>query len=287
VTTNCQGFRCPKVENLSIPVHVGQTLYNQSINRTLLTEGGFYSGSGDLPPGQYELIVWLNANHSGSVLAQANTYLVFDNLFGQINGPLNNAIIPIGNVTISYSYTGLYVQNANLTVFVGGTNTPVYTIGALIPGIATSARGGSTTWTSTTAGMYRIVLELGTPYQNYTAVGWVNVTSTSALVWLNGTSGQHPVAGLPPVATATILAIGGLLVGLLVGLAVAPALRPRAPRGAGEGMGAKGPSKPWAEGGAAGAGAAVLANECRICHEKFETPYALTQHGKIQHGLED
>jgi subtilase family serine protease len=284
VTTNCQGFRCPRVENLTLPVKPEQTSYDQSINRTLLTEGGFYSGSGDLPPGQYELIVWLNANHSGSVLAQANTYLVFDNLAGQINGPSQNALVPLGNVTISYTYTGLYVQNANLTVYPGSANTPVYTVGALVPGIETSARGGSTTWTSTAAGPYRIVLELGTPYENYTATSWINVTLSSALVWFNGTSGQHPVGGLPTVATGTVLAIAGLIVGLLVGIAVAPAFRPLSPRATGAGGASKGSAKPWEE-GSSGAGAG--ATECRICHEKFETPNALSQHGKIQHGLEE
>ncbi|MCI4346778.1 MAG: hypothetical protein L3K07_08540, partial [Thermoplasmata archaeon] len=285
VTANCQGFRCPKVENLSLPVKPEQTDYSQSINRTLLTEGGFYAGSGDLPPGQYELIVWLNANHSGSVLAQANTYLVFDQLSGQIDGPSANALVPLGNVTISYTYTGLYVQNANVTVYPGSANTPVYTVGALVAGIATSARGGSTTWTSTAAGPYRIVLQLGTPYQpSYVATTWINVTLTSALVWFNGTSGQHPVAGLPTVATGTILAICGLIVGLLVGLAVAPAFRPLSPRGTAVGPAGKGSPKPWEEGSTTGGGGK---SECPICHEKFETSYALAQHGKIQHGLEE
>lgn len=285
VTTNCQGYRCPKVENLSIPVRPFQTQYNQSINRTLLTEGGFYSGSGDLPPGQYELIVWLNANHSGSVIAQANLYLVFDPLHGQIDGPSNNAIVPIGNLTISFTYTALYLQNANITVYTAGTHVPVYTVSAFVPAVQTSARGGSTTWTSTTAGAYRIVLSLSTPYQNLTASSWVNVSATSALVYFNGSSGQHPVGGLPPVATATVLALAGMIVGLLVGLAVAPALRPRSPRGGAEGAG--GPAKAWSEGSGTKPAPGGSANECPICHEKFETPYALTQHGKIQHGLEE
>lgn len=286
VTPGCGGiFRCPQVVNQTERIWPGKVLYTQNINRTLLIKNGFYAGASDLPPGQYQLIVWLNANHSGSILQQASTFLVFDPLAGSVDGPANNAVVPIGNVTIAYSYTGEYISNAILSVYAKGAMLPTYQTGAFLPGVGT--RAGSATWTSVQGGSYSIVLTLTTPYlnpagtYNLTVTSWVNVTYSSAKVWLNGTSGQSPLGGLPPAGTATALALAGAVVGLLVGLMIAPALRPRglrAPAGP-----ARTTAQPWEEGpGSSTSGK----TECSICHERFETPMALQQHERIQHGLQ-
>jgi subtilase family serine protease len=288
VTPGCGGiFLCPQVVNQTEPVRPGKVLYNQSINRTLLIKAGFYAGASDLPPGQYQMIVWLNANHSGSIVAQMSTFLVFDPLAGSVDGPSDNAVVPIGNVTIAYSYTGEYISNAVLSVYANGEMLPTYQTGAYLPGVGT--RAGSSTWTSVVGGTYAIVLVLTTPYlnsqgtYNFTVTSWVNVTQTSAKIWLNGSSGQLPIGGLPAVGTATALALAGAVAGLLVGLLIAPALRPRGLRAPAGGAARTSP-QPWEEGPAKPVGGG--GNECSICHERFETASALQHHERIQHGLQ-
>jgi len=290
VTSGCGGlFLCPQVVNFSIPVHPDQLTFGQNINRTLLTKSGFYTGAGDLPPGQYQLIVWLNANHSGATSAEFNTYLVFDPLQVQINGPAANAVVPAGNLTISYAYSGLYITDAVLSVYQSGVTAPVYQIGAFIPGIG--GRGGSDTWTSVQTGAYAIVLNLTTPYQNISTREVINVTSSSPFVWINTTKGQSPVAGLPSVMTATILALVAAIIGLILGLLLATPLRPGGRRPGAVGAPEKPSPKPWEEPASSSKGppssGAASANDCAICHEKFETPYALAQHAKITHGIEE
>lgn len=301
VTPGCGGiFVCPRVVNLSIPVHPEQVTFNQSINRSLLIKDGFYTGAGDLPPGQYQIIIWLNANHSGAVSQEAITNLVFDPLVAQINGPSANALVPVGNVTISYSYGGLFIQNAILSVYPNGGTVPVFQTGAVVPGIGT--RGGSATWPSVQAGAYTIELNVSTPYQAPLIVTEpVNVTIGSPPVFINGTHGSQPVAGLPPVMTATALALGAAIIGLILGLLLAAPMRAsasRRPGGPGSSGGRSSP-KPWEEGSTAGAAGAAAAspagtgpgspgaNVCSICHERFETSYALAQHAKITHGIEE
>ncbi|HEV2317386.1 MAG TPA: protease pro-enzyme activation domain-containing protein [Thermoplasmata archaeon] len=295
VTGGCGGVdKCPQVVNLSIPVHPQQVNYSQSINRSLLIKNNFYSGAGDLPPGQYQLIVWWNANHSGSVSAEASTFLVFDPLTAQINGPGPNALIPLGNVTISYAYGGQYISNAVLSVYSAKTpGIPVYQVGAFLPGLTT--RGGSASWTSVSAGAYLIALNLTTPYGNYTAREWVNVTLGAPQAYINGSTGQKPIAGLPIALTGTVLAIAAGVIGLLLGMLLALPVRQNGRGPNGSRTGAGGSAKPWDEGAATGgAGAAATAtgaaaggSVCPICHERFETPYALAQHGKIMHGIEE
>jgi hypothetical protein len=151
IASGCGGRRvCPEVVNYSERLHNGQVDYNQSLNMTLLNLDHFYSGSNQLPPGQYEVIVWLNANHSGSIAAQVNTYLVFDSVNGQINGPTANEVVPLGNVTVSYSYTGDYVTNATLSIFALNQPGPVFTVGAFVPGIG--LRGSAAIWPAVQTG---------------------------------------------------------------------------------------------------------------------------------------
>ena len=294
ITNGCSGRFCPLVVNLSIPIHPGNTSWSQSINRSLLAKDGFYSGAGDFPPGQYSLIIWLNANHSGSVQQSAVTYLVFDPLTAQINGPSANAVVPSGNLTISYAYNGQYIESATLSVYQKGNPVPVYQVGAFIPGIG--SRGGSSTWTSVTPDAYELALNVSTPYENLTAAEWINVTSASARTFINGTGVQQPIFNLPPVATATALVLIAAIIGLLLGALIAAPMRSAA---RGPSAAKPSPAKPWqdqgastaggAAGGAAGsaAGSGDGSTTCAICHEKFQTEFALAQHAKITHGMED
>jgi len=272
---------CPQVVNYSVKLRDGIADYNQSLNTTLLTSAHFYSGSDSLPPGEYSIIIWLNANHSGSIATALTTYFVFAPTLGQINGPGDHAQVPVGNVTISYSYSGEYIQNATLYVYgVGKNPPPVFSTGAFVAVLGIQPRGGATTWTAVTPGPYRIVLELGTPYGHYNTSEWINVTG-SGLVFLNQ-SQVKPLIGMTPALSATILAVIGAIIGLLLGLFIAPAIRERTwTRGAAGGKSS--PAKPWEE-GQPGAGGK---NECPACHDTFETPFALAQHRKIVHGIEE
>lgn len=270
---------CPQVVNFSVKIRDGITDYNQSLNITLLQSKHFYSGSDSLPPGEYNIIIWLNANHSGSIATALSTYFVFAPIFGEINGPTSNAQVPLGNVTISYSYSGEYIQNASLFVFSKDQPTsPVFSTGAFVAVLGIQPRGGAATWTAVTPGTYRVVLALGTPYGHYNTSEWFNVTS-SGLVFLNQTQAK-PLIGMSPALSATILALIGTIIGLLLGLFIAPALRERMLT---KGGGARPqPAKPWEEGSQVSG-----KNECPACHDTFETPFALAQHQKMVHGIEE
>src|SRR5262249_38518340 len=152
---------------------------------------------------QYQIILWLNANHSGSIAAQVNTYLVFDPVKGYINGPSANQTVPLGNVTISYSYSGSYVQHANVSVYRSSDLVhPIFNVLAFVPG--TGLRGGAASWTAVQGGAYVISLTLGTPYQNVTYVNQsIFVTETAGLVYFNASQGSSPLGNMNPAATAT------------------------------------------------------------------------------------
>ncbi|MCI4325813.1 MAG: hypothetical protein L3K00_08065 [Thermoplasmata archaeon] len=282
---------CPTVVNLTEKVKDGQVLYNQSINLTLMGLDHFYAGSGGYPPGQYQVIIWLNANHSGSIAKQVNTFLIFSAVTGSITGPGTNATVPIGNVTIAYSYQGGYIVNASLFVYPSTSNTtPVFTAGAYVPAVGEQPRGGASTWQAVQIGMYEIVLLLGTPYGNFTAHDWINVTNPNGLVFLNQSS-TKPIVSLSSASLAAILAIIGVLVGLFLGLIAAPALRPALGGSASAGTSAP---KPWDEGkpgdatSSAGSGASTPGGlSCPICHEPATNEFALHQHQQVVHGLEE
>jgi len=290
IASGCGGRQaCPEVVNLTERIHNGQVAYNQSLNMTMLNLNHFYSGSNQLPPGQYEVIVWLNANHSGSIAAEVNTYFVFESVNGQINGPTPNEVVPLGNVTVSYSYSGDYVTNATLSIFPANQLTaPVYTVGAFVPGIG--LRGGAAIWPSVQTGSYLIVLDLGTPYGHTNATQWINVSVASGTVYLNQSHANNALGSMNPAMIATVLALLAAILGLIVGLFVAPTIRgggrsrPTGKTG--------GPAKPWEEGAAGGAaGSAVAAGggkpTCSVCHDTFETDFAMHQHQKIVHGIEE
>jgi len=280
VTGGCGGSfnPCPTVVNLSERVKYGVVNYYQLINLTMLNLDHFYGGAAQLPDGQYQIILWLNANHSGSIVAQANTYLVFDAVSGQINGPGPGATVPLGNVTISYSYIGSYVQHANLSVY-RSTDlvSPIFNVLAFVPG--TGLRGGAATWTAVVGGPYVISLSLGTPYTNTTYYNEsITVIETSGLVYYNASSANLPLGNMNPAVTATILALVAAILGLLVGVWVAPALR----GGPAAGATKTGP-KPWEEGqGPKQAGLII----CPVCKDEFSTEFALHEHQKIVHGIE-
>jgi subtilase family serine protease len=293
VTPSCGTPRnpCPTVVNLSEKIHDGQVLYNQSINLTLMGLAHFYAGSGGYPPGQYQVIIWLNANHSGSIAKQVNTFLIFAPVQGGITGPGQNATVPIGNLTIAYAYQGGYIANASLFVYKSTSmTTPVFTAGAYVPAVGEQPRAGSSTWQAVETGMYEIVLLLGTPYANYTAHDWINVTNPNGLVYLNHT-GTQPLISLSPAALSTILALAAVLIGLFLGLIAAPALRP-SQAGAGAGRPSSSGPKPWDEGKPAGNGSpsgdGVQGGlSCPICHEPATSQFALHQHQQVVHGIEE
>lgn len=285
VANGCGGtVKCPQVVNYTIKIRDGVIDYNQSLNFTLLNLQHFYAGATSLPPGQYQVIVWLNANHSGSLASQVNTQLVFDPVAGQINGPTAGSLIPLGNVTISYAYSGQYIENATLAVFPVGSTTPVFSVYAFVPGLS-GLRGGAAQWTAVTPGDYQIVLELGTTYGKDNVTSNVTVVDTAGQVYLNQSHASGAVFGANAAMLGSVLAIIAGIVGLLVGLFLAPTLR--------GGAAGRGPVRPAAS---AGGATAPWTEEtktsdgkirCSVCQEKFETDFALHQHLKISHGIEE
>jgi hypothetical protein len=282
VANGCGGTTvCPTVVNYTIKIKDGVTSYSQSLNTTLLNLQGFYSGANELPPGQYQIIIWLNANHSGSIASQVDTQLVFDDVQGEINGPGAGALVPLGNVTISYAYSGQYIENATLYVYPNGTTTnPVFRAGAFVPGLS-GLRGGASTWTAVTPGTYEVILALGTPYGGQNVSEQITVTEVSSTAFLNQTHSSGILGGLSAAAAGTLMAIIAAIVGLMVGLFLAPALRggPARPTTAAGGRAAP---PAWQEDAKGPTGVT-----CAICHEQFETPFAMHQHQKIAHGIEE
>lgn len=278
LTGGCGGVEnpCPIVTNFTERIRDGVTDYYQLLNMSLFTK--FYSGVNQPPPGQYDVMIWLNANHSGSIIAEVPTSFVFQPIYGQINGPARNEVVPIGNVTISYSYAGDYVQNATLDVFsASDLSTPVFSVIVLVPDTH-GLRGSSVTWTAVTGGTYVIELLLGSPYAPYNVTQWINVTETSGLVFLNQ-SGSHTLGNMNPAVTAVVLSLVSAVLGLLLGLWVAPTFR-RTPAGPGP----KSSPKPWEEGSEAKQAGRII---CPICKDEFATEFALHEHQKISHGIEE
>jgi subtilase family serine protease len=275
ITGGCEGKYCPQVVNQTIKVHPGETTFGQNVNRSLLAANGFFGGAGDFPPGQYAFTVWLNANHSGSVEQQANVFLVFDPLTAAIVGPSAGAVVPVGNLTISYGYSGLYISGATLSVYEPGVTAPVFQTGAYLPG--TGARSNSTTWTSVQSGPYRLALNLTTPYENLTASEWINVSAGAAKVYFNGTAGQQPIMGLPVALTATVLAIAAAVVGLFAGrMLLVPGRRVDDEPVPASGVGPAAKAEP-----------AVAGETCPVCHESFPNGHALHTHLSSVHGIEE
>ena len=276
---------CPIVVNYSERIRDGVTSYNQSLNATLLNLQHFYAGASELPPGQYIVTIWLNANHSGSIASSVGTYFVPNPLSASINGPTDWSTVPVGNVTISYSYAGDYVQNATLAVYPANVAnaSAVFSIGAFVPGVGASGRGGAASWTAVAPGEYEIVLALGAPYGHYTATSFVNVTLASGTVWLNQTHPTSLLGSVAPATSATVLALIAAIVGLVLGMMIAPTMRSSGPRPSGGAAGAK-PMAAWSEDSQKSASGKSV---CPICHEQFETDFALHQHQKITHGIEE
>jgi hypothetical protein len=192
------------------------------------------------------------------------------------DGPGPNAAVPVGNVTISYSYTGLYISNAQIAVFgTGSSSTPVFQTSAYTPG--TGVESNSTTWTSVQPGAYQIVLTLTTPYQNNTTSEWINVTAAHTNIYHNGSKGLVPLFGLSITTVVTSLAVIGAIVGLLLAAFVAPTLLGSGPKGP-DSDETKGPGS----GTAAADGSTMLT--CPICQDTFESQSALDQHSAVIHG---
>lgn len=274
---------CPVAVNLTERIKDGVTSYGQNLNLTLLNLQNFYSGAAELPPGQYAITIWLNANHSGSLATSVSTYFVFAPLSAAINGPSENATVPAGNVTLSYSYSGEYIQNATLLVYAAGSTSAVFSAGAFVPGIGSSLRGGAATWTAVTPGHYEVVLEIGAPYAHYNATANITVALTTGATYINQTHPSGVLAGASPATAATVLAIIAAIIGLLLGLVAAPAIR-GTPRGSA--TAASTPMAPWQEdhGKPSSSSGKPM---CPVCHETFETEFALKQHEKITHGMEE
>ncbi|MCI4368191.1 MAG: hypothetical protein L3K09_01315, partial [Thermoplasmata archaeon] len=190
--------------------------------------------------------------------------------------PVTNETVPVGNVTIAYSYAGDYLSNASLFVFPTGKNpSPVFAQGAYVPGVG--LRGGAATWPAVSPGAYRIVLALGTPYNHYNATAWINVSFGGIQTYQNNTPAKLP-GGMSAASLAAVLAVVGAIVGLVVGLMVAPAFRPNQSPGM-AGASAAGANAP----GRTAAGKFT----CPTCKDEFETAAAVEQHRRIVHGFED
>ena len=284
VTNGCGGTAspCPTVVNLTERIRDGIVNYGQLLNLTLLNLNHFYGGTSSLPAGQYQIILWLTANHSGSIATQINSYLVFNPVTAQLNGPVANETVPIGNVTLSYSYTGQYIQSANLSVYqMADLNVPVFNVIAYIPG--DGLRGGAATWVAVQGGQYLVSLSLGTPYGHQWVNETITVLETTGTVYLNQSVAAKPLGNMSPAETATILALVAGILGLLVGLWIAPTFR-RMPTG----PGGKPTAKPWEEGPGGGShGGQAAKITCGICKDEFSTEFALHEHQKIVHGIEE
>jgi hypothetical protein len=285
--TGCPSSGC-LVVNYSIKVLPHKVNYNQSINMTLLEMKGFYADAPELPTqSDYEVTIWFSANHSGSLRQGVSTNFVFDHTAANITGPEANAVVPLGNVTIAYTYQGDYLTNATLFVYENGTNgaaaTLVYSQLAFVPAQGGQSRSGSATWTAVAPGQYWIELQIGNPLSVIKRGEPVTVANLNPVTQINRTNGANPLFG-NALLDATALVLIAAIVGILLGLWVAPTLRRETPSS----PGGTAPAKAWEEGKSDTKGpSTAIKNECPICHERFETPAGLTQHERVVHGVED
>ncbi|MCI4357873.1 MAG: hypothetical protein L3J95_05895 [Thermoplasmata archaeon] len=283
--TGCPSAGCVVV-NYSVKVHPGQVNYHQSINMTFLEQKGFYADAPELPTqSNYAVTIWFSANHSGSLRQGVTTNFIFDPLGANITGPASSASVPLGNVTIAYTYQGDYLNTATLLVYQNQSDgTPsvlVYSQLAFVPAQGGQSRSGSATWAAVTSGNYWIELVIGNPFSSLKR-GEPVVVPPSQTTIIKSHSGANPLFG-NALADATALVLIAAIVGILLGLWVAPSLRRETPVG----PGAAGPAKPWEEGKEDTKSAVASKNECSICHERFETATGLQQHQRVVHGVEE
>ena len=275
------GAECPAagcmVVNFSIRVNPHKVNYNQSINMTLLESKGFYSDAPELPTqSDYEVTIWFHANHSGSLRQGVSTNFIFDSLQANITGPTSGAQVPLGNVTIAYTYQGDYLTNATLFVYQNQTNGAaailVYSQLAFVPAYGGQIRSGSVTWTAVTGGPYWIELSIGNAFSALKRGEAISVADLNIPAKIHTTSGSVPIFGLNALTTATALVLIAAIIGILLGLWLAPSLRPETPVT----PSASSPAKAWEEGKEDTKNSpATTKNECSICHERFETPAGL------------
>lgn len=285
------GAGCPSagclVVNFSIKVTPHKVNYGQSINLTLLELKGFYADAPELPTqSNYEVTIWFSANHSGSLRQGVSTNFIFDPLGANITGPSANALVPLGNVTIAYTYQGDYLTNATLFVYQNASNGTgsvlVYSQLAFVPAQGGQSRSGSATWAAVGGGNYWIELVIGNPFGSVKKGEPVVVNAGQTTV-IRKTNGANPLFG-NALADATVLVLIAAIVGILLGLWVAPTMRRETPAG---GSATLAPAKAWEEGKEDTKSSAASSNECPICHERFETGAGLHQHQRVVHGVEE
>ena len=190
-----------------------------------------------------------------------------------------------GNVTISYAYSGQYIQNATLLVFPHGTTTnAVFRGGRLRPGTRAACRGGASTWTAVTPGAYDILLDLGTPYGGHEHLrgGQRLHPERHRLPEPERQFGRSSV-GCRRRSSGTVMAIIAAIVGRS-GRPVPRSSDPRRPHARPRRAPPRTvePVAPWQEDAKPGGKLT-----CSICHEEFETEFAIHQHQKIAHGMEE
>jgi hypothetical protein len=184
--------------------------------------------------------------------------------------PLSSAV-PLGNLTLSATYTGQYVFIANVTVF----SPSNHGLAIFYANMLKTAQGNpaSAVWSPASPGAYPISYVLITIYgltiyHNSTltvqTVGGGLVYSNTTN-WHNGTG----VLGLSAAVGGTTLLLVGLIVGMIVAFLLGRAVTSRAPAQ---------PAQPWS-------GTTPAANTCSTCGRSFATPEELAAHAKSEHGM--
>ncbi|HZY92166.1 MAG TPA: hypothetical protein VFG07_05265 [Thermoplasmata archaeon] len=279
------GAPCQSIANNSVTFNSTNS-YSLSVDSSYFTSSNF--ANGQLPVGEYQVIVWNTysnftdpASQPRTVAAAAYLYPVLDPNAATWLSPSATQPSSTGNVTISVKYIADYLSAANVTVYSGatGSGTVVYSAGVFDAGLSTHA--ASTVWQDPTAGEYTVVLTIataaGAAAGSSTFALTFNVTSGSAggvvhynqTTWVNTTtSGGALIAGLSSGVSAAILLVVGLIVGMIVAMLLGRMMwgGPKA-----------GPAQPWQS--------KPGTNECSVCHQTFPTEADLKDHQKQAHGM--
>ncbi len=210
---------------MSEPVGAGTTSFSQEINYTILNATGYASATGGVfSPDNYQFIVWAADNNSvANVTAgeEQNMYLVFQTPTGSFLSPLAGSDLSTGNISFVVTYTGDFIQGAELTV-TNSLHQVVYL--QAVYAVATGYRtvGAPTPWLAASNGTYTATVNVTTPYGIYAFAETLNVLKAGNTIYVNQTSTttSSKINGLDPAVWATLLLVIGLIIGLIVALAL-------------------------------------------------------------------
>jgi hypothetical protein len=215
---------CPQVINVSLPVTSGVNTFSYTMNYSHLDSAGYANPTaGVFPSDVYQFIAWVSDNNGvGNVTAglEQNAYLVFHTPTGVFNNPVPGTSLSTGNLTFAVTYTGDYIQAAELSVK-NATGQVVFLAAVFAVGQGNRTVVVDTAWLAVTPGAYTAAVNVSTPYGSYLFSQKYTVIPAGQEIYINQTSYHNASlfgSGVSQGLTGMLLLVIGLIIGLVVAL---------------------------------------------------------------------